>query len=114
MVVTVSTPSPRGHCLSPELRHVSPQTITSLPYVKNQTIIRNTRCPTMGQIQEMHLGLRQQLQQFEMKRKETGEAIIEIQRRISVLDEAMSWRPVAAEPYQQIPAGNTEMQWVNK
>lgn len=65
----------------------------------------------MDEMQDMHMGLRQQLQQFEMERQQIGEAIIEVQRRISVLNEAMSWSPVAAEPYQEVPAEN---EWLNK
>lgn len=51
----------------------------------------------MNRMQEMHLGLRQQLQQLAMIREQKGQDIIEVQRRISVLEEAMSWNAVAAE-----------------
>ena len=77
----------------------------------------------MDELQEMHLGLSQQMQQFATERKQISEAITEVQRRISILDEAMSWGPVAAKPYQEPPlegnfqtvvAENTEMQWVQQ
>ena len=64
--------------------------------------------PTMHEIQEMRLGLRQQLEQLEMKRRQIDEAIIEFQRRISGLGEAMDWRPVAAESYQQMQQNRRE------
>ncbi len=51
--------------------------------------------PTM---QEMRLGLRQQLEQLEMKRRQIDEAIIEFQRRIS----GLPWRPVTTESYQEM------------
>ena len=60
----------------------------------------------MGQMQEMHLSLSQQLHQLATIRKQMGEDIIEIQRRISVLDEAMSWGAVAADPGQAVAPGD--------
>jgi len=54
----------------------------------------------MDDMQEMHLSLRQQLQQFQMRRQQIAEAITETQRRTSVLEEAMSWSPVGAEADQ--------------
>jgi len=48
----------------------------------------------MQDIQEMHLDLQEQLQQFERKQEQIGEGIIEAQRRISILDEAMSRSPI--------------------
>ena len=57
----------------------------------------------MLDIQEMYLGLQEQLQQFERKQEQLGEGIIEAQRRISILDEAMSWSAVEVESYQGLP-----------
>lgn len=53
----------------------------------------------MDDMQEVHLSLRQKLQQFEMNRQQIGEAIVEVKRRIKVLEEAMSWDAVTAEPH---------------
>ena len=54
----------------------------------------------MDDIQEMHLNLRQQLQRLETTREQIGEAIIEVQRRIGILDEALSWSPI--EVHQEL------------
>ena len=77
----------------------------------------------MDEIQEMHLSLQQQLDQLEAEHHQIGEGILETQRRIGILDEAMSWSPVEVEPYQELPledafqtadAEDTEIQWVNR
>ena len=77
----------------------------------------------MEDIQEMHLGLQDELQQFEMRQKEIGEGITEVERRIGILDEAMAWSPVEVEPsqellledeFQAVDAGDAEIQWVNR
>ena len=52
----------------------------------------------MQEMQEMHLGLRQQLEQLEIERRQIDEAVIEFQRRIS----GLAWRPIAAESYQEM------------
>ena len=66
--------------------------------------------PTMREAQEMHLGLRQQLEQLEMKRGEIDEAVIEFRRRIS----GLAWRPVAAESYQQMQQNRREARSVHQ
>ena len=77
----------------------------------------------MQDIQEMHLSLHEQLQQFETRQEQIGEGIIEAKRRIGVLDEAMSWSPIEVEPCQELLLGDafqtadaedTEIQWVNR
>ena len=57
----------------------------------------------MQDIQEMHLNLHEQLQQFEREQEQIGEGIIEGQRRIGILDEAMSWSAVEVGSYQVLP-----------
>ncbi len=56
----------------------------------------------MQNIQEMHLCLHEQLQQFEMMQEQIGEGIIEVQRRTGILDEAMSWSPIEVEHHQAL------------
>ncbi len=77
----------------------------------------------MQDIQDMHMGLQEELQQFEMRQEQIGEGIIEIQRRIAILDEAMAWSPIEVKPYQEFPledgfqtaaAEDTEIEWVNR
>ena len=77
----------------------------------------------MGDIQEMHLSLQEELQQFEMKQEQIGQGIIEVQRRIGILDEAISWSPIEVEPSQELELGDaflaadaedTEIEWVNR
>ena len=58
--------------------------------------------PTMHEMREMQLGLRQRLAQLEIQRRQIDEAVIEFRRRISGLGGPMSWRPVAAESYQDM------------
>ena len=77
----------------------------------------------MDEIQEMHLGLQEELQQFETRQEQIGEGIIEVQRRIGILDEAMSWCPIEVEPCRELlledefltaDAEDTEIEWVNR
>ncbi len=77
----------------------------------------------MDDIQEMHLGLQDELQRFEMRQEKIGEGIIEVERRIGILDEAMAWSPVEVEPsqellledeFQSVDADDTKIQWVNR
>ena len=56
----------------------------------------------MHEIQETHQCLHEQLQQFEMIQAQIGEGITEVQRRIGILDEAMSWSPIEVEPHQAL------------
>jgi len=56
----------------------------------------------MQDIQEMHLSLHQQLGQLESEQHQIGEGIIEVKRRISILDEAISWSPIEVEAYQKL------------
>lgn len=44
----------------------------------------------MQDTQELHLSLHQQLFQLEFEQQQIGEGIIEVERRIGILDEAMS------------------------
>lgn len=67
--------------------------------------------PTM---QEMHLGLRQQLEQLEMRRRQIDEAVIEFHRRISGLGKATLWRPVAAESYQEMQQARREARSIHQ
>lgn len=90
-----------SHSLFPEPRHIIPRAITLLPYGKHQRVkFPKQEVSVMGEMQEMHLGLHQQLQQFQMSQQQIAEAITETQRRTSVLEEAMSWSPVVAEADQ--------------
>ena len=57
----------------------------------------------MQDMQEMHLSLREELQQFETRQEQIGEGIIAVNRRIGILDEAMSWGPVEGELSQELP-----------
>jgi len=42
-------------------------------------------------MRKLHLSLQEQLDHFEMEQKEIAETIIEVQKRIEILDEVMSW-----------------------
>ncbi len=68
----------------------------------------------MQDIQDMHLGLQEELQQFERKQEEIGEGIIETKRRIGILDEVMVWAPIEVEPSQEHPLEDAEIEWVNR
>ena len=57
----------------------------------------------MQDTQELHLSLHQQLFQLEFEQQQIGEGIIEVERRIGILDEAMSWSPVEVEAYREFP-----------
>jgi len=71
----------------------------------------------MQDIQDMHLGLQEELQGLELKQEQIGEGIIEVQRRIGILNEAMSWSPLEVEPFPEdtfptVEAEDTEIEWV--
>ena len=75
----------------------------------------------MEDIQEMQLGLMEELHQFEEKQEQIGAEIIEAKRRIGILDEAIAWCPVEVEPYQEFSledafqaalAEDTEVEWL--
>lgn len=73
----------------------------------------------MQDFQEMHLGLQEELQKFEMRQEEIGEGIVETKRRIGILDEAMAWSPIEVEPFPEdafptVEAEDTEIEWVNR
>ncbi len=42
-------------------------------------------------MRKLHLSLQEQLDHFDMKQEQIAEAIIEVQKRIKILDEVMSW-----------------------
>lgn len=42
-------------------------------------------------MRNLHLSLQEQLDHFEKEQKGIAEAIIEVQKRIEILDEVMSW-----------------------
>ena len=74
-------------------------------------------------MRKLHQSLDQQLGQLESEHHQIGEDIIEVQRRIGILDEAMAWSPIEVEPYQELAvedasqaadAEDTEIQWVNR
>ena len=70
----------------------------------------------MHEIQEMHLGLQQELKQLEMRQEQIGEGIVEAKRRIAILDEAMAWSPIEGEPFPEdafptVEAEDTEIEW---
>ena len=78
LAVIVSQPSPMSHSLSTEPRHVNPQTITSVPYVRHQRVkFPEQEVYVMGDIQEMRLSVGQQLQQLQLQRQQISEAITE-------------------------------------
>ena len=52
-------------------------------------------------MRKMHLSLHQQLHQFESEQEQIAQAIIEVQRRIVVLDEVMSWSVPGLEAEQE-------------
>ena len=52
-------------------------------------------------MQKMHLSLHQQLHQFESEQEQIAQAIIEVQRRIAMLDEVMSWSVPGFEAEQE-------------
>ena len=77
----------------------------------------------MQEIQDMHLGLQEELQRFELKQEQMSEGIIETKRRIGILDEAMAWSPIEIEPSQEllledelqaVDAEEPEIEWVNR
>ena len=57
----------------------------------------------MQDVLEIHLCLQQRLGQLESDRHRVAEGIIEVKRRISILEEAMSWSPVEVESSPQFP-----------
>lgn len=52
-------------------------------------------------MRKMHLSLHQQLQQFESEQEQVAQAIIEVQRRIAILDEVMGWSVPGFEAEQE-------------
>ena len=52
-------------------------------------------------MRKMHLSLHQQLHQFETEQEQIAQSIIEVQRRIAVLDEVMSWSVPGLEAEQE-------------
>lgn len=54
-------------------------------------------------MQKLYLSLRQYLAQLELQHCQAAEGIAEIQRRIRVLEEAMSWTGPEAEAAQEAP-----------
>ena len=52
-------------------------------------------------MREMHQSLQQQLHQFETEQEQIAQAIIEVQRRIAMLDEVMSWSVPGLEAQQE-------------
>ena len=52
-------------------------------------------------MRKMHLSLHQQLDQFETEQEQIAQAILEVQRRIAVLDEVMSWSVPGLEAEQE-------------
>lgn len=56
----------------------------------------------MQDIQELNVNLLQQLDQLEANHRQIGDGIIEVQRRIGILDEAMSWSPVEIGVHQEL------------
>ncbi len=52
-------------------------------------------------MRKLHLSLHQQLNQFEAEQQQIAEAIIEVQRRIAILDEVMSWSVPGYEAEQE-------------
>ena len=69
---------------------------------------------TWHEMREMLLGLRQQLGQLEIKRRQIDEAVIEFRRRISGLGGTTSWRPVAAESYQEMQEARRRARSINE
>ena len=70
----------------------------------------------MQDFQVMHLGLQEELRQLETRQAQIGEGIVEAERRIAILDEAMAWSPVAVEPFPEdafpaVKAEDTEIEW---
>ena len=53
-------------------------------------------------MRQLYLRLRQQLAQLELRQCQTGEAIAEVQRRLRVLEEAMSWTAPDVEAGQEV------------
>ncbi len=54
-------------------------------------------------MQKLYLSLRQHLARLELQHCQTAEAIAEIQRRIRVLEEAMSWTAPEVKADQEVP-----------
>ena len=52
-------------------------------------------------MRKMHLSLHEQLQQFESEQEQVEQSIIEVQRRIAILDEVMSWSVPGFEAEQE-------------
>jgi len=53
-------------------------------------------------MQQLYLSLRQHLAQLELQRCQTEDAIAEVQRRIRILEEAMSWTTPTVEVDQEL------------
>ncbi len=53
-------------------------------------------------MQQLYLSLRQHLAQLELQRCQTAEGIAEVQRRLRILEEAMSWTVPDVEVDQEV------------
>jgi hypothetical protein len=52
-------------------------------------------------MQKLHLGLAQQLGQLETRQDQIGDAIAEVNRRIAIIDEVISWSMPEGESQQE-------------
>ncbi len=62
-------------------------------------------------MQKLYLSLRQHLARLELQHCQTAEAIAETQRRIRVLEEAMSWTTPEIEADQEVPEVSQEPEY---
>ena len=63
-------------------------------------------------MRQLYQSLLEQLQQLETEQERIGEAIIEVQRRIDVLDEVMSWSVPGGEPEEELPLEDNSEMWM--
>ena len=61
-------------------------------------------------MQKLYLSLRQHLARLELQHCQTAEAITEIQRRIRILEEAMSWTAPEVKADQEVSEVSQELE----
>ncbi len=65
-------------------------------------------------MRKLHQSLDLKLGQLETERDQIAETIIEVQRRIEVLDEVMSWSVPGEEPEEEPPLEDNSKMWMRR
>ncbi len=65
-------------------------------------------------MQKLHQSLDQQLDQLETERYQIAETIIEVKRRIEVLDEVMSWSVPREKAEEELPLEDNSKMWIRR